>query len=184
MSKIGKKPITVPGNVEIKVADGIVSAKGAKGTLEFKPHPLMVIKLDGKTLTVERTSENNLDKSLHGLTRTIISNMIEGVSNGFTKKLEIQGVGYRAAMAGKSYQLSLGFSHPIMFDPPAGITLDIDKEKKNILIVSGVNKEIVGQVAANLRSLRVPEPYKGKGIRYLGEQIRRKAGKAAATAAK
>lgn len=184
MSRIGKQPIQIPAGVEVHLKDGDVSVKGPKGSLKFKPHPRIKLKIEDKNLIVERQSNDILDASLHGTTRTLIANMIEGVTKGFSKQMEIQGVGYRAQLQGKKLQLALGFSHPVEFPAPSGITFEIDKEKKNIIIISGIDKELVGQVAANLRSLRKPEPYKGKGIRYVGEVVRRKAGKAAVTAAK
>lgn len=184
MSRIGKQPITIPSGVEVHLTDGIISVKGSKGTLKFTHHPRMKVKIEDKTITVERTSEENLDRGLHGLTRTLIANMIEGVAKGYAKKLDIQGVGYRATMQGKNLSLTLGFSHPVSFPAPDGITFEIDKEKKNLITVSGIDKVLVGQVSSDLRGLRPPEPYKGKGIRYFGEVIRRKAGKAATAAAK
>lgn len=184
MSRIGKKPVEIPAGIEISVKDGVVTAKGPKGTLTFTPHKRMTVKVMEKTVVVERPGEEIMDRSLHGLTRTLIANMIEGVAKGFSKKLDIQGVGYRAQLQGKDLQLALGYSHPIAFPAPDGITFEIDKEKKNLLTVSGIDKALVGQVAADIRSLRKPEPYKGKGIRYFGEVIRRKAGKAATAAAK
>jgi large subunit ribosomal protein L6 len=184
MSRIGKQPIPIPSGVTIDLKNGVVTTKGPKGSLTFTPHQRIQIKVDGSTILVERKSDEILDRSLHGLTRTIIANMIHGVTQGFSKRLEIQGVGYRAQIQGKNLQLALGFSHPVDFSAPTGITFEIDKEKKNIITVSGIDKVLVGQVAANLRSLRKPEPYKGKGIRYVGEMVRRKAGKAATTAAK
>lgn len=184
MSRIGKQPIPIPSGVEIHLKDGKLSVKGSKGTLTFTPHPLVEIKVEGGIATVSRKSDERLDKSLHGLTRTLIFNMIEGVSKGFSKKLEIQGVGYRVTPQGKNLEFALGFSHPVLFKGPDGITFEIDKEKKNIFTVTGIDKALVGQVAANIRSLRPPEPYKGKGIRYFKEVIRRKAGKAATAAGK
>lgn len=184
MSRIGKQPITIPSGVEVHMKEGKMTVKGPKGTLVFNPHPRMQIKMESKQVLVERPSDGNLDRSLHGLTRTLVANMIQGVTDGFSKKLELHGVGYRAQIQGKKLQLAIGFSHPVDFPAPEGITFEIDKEKKNIITVSGIDKNLVGQVAANLRSLRKPEPYKGKGIHYLGEVIRRKAGKAATAAAK
>ncbi len=184
MSRIGKQLIDVPSGVQVTIASGIVTVKGSKGTLNFKPHGNIQVTIEGQQIKVARQSDENLDRSLHGLTRTLIANMIDGVAKGFAKKLEIQGVGYRAQLQGKNLQLSLGFSHPVNFPAPEGIIFEIDKEKKNIITVSGINKELVGQVASNLRGLRPPEPYKGKGIRYVGERVRRKAGKAATAAAK
>lgn len=184
MSRIGKNPVAIPSGVQVSVANGVVQVKGSKGTLNFTPHPRMTVSVEGQEVRVTRASDEILDRSLHGLTRTLIANMIEGVSKGFSKRLEIQGVGYRVAQQGKNLQLSLGFSHPVEFTAPEGITFEIDKEKKNIITVSGIDKIIVGQTAANIRGLRKPEPYKGKGIRYFGEVIRRKAGKAATAAGK
>lgn len=184
MSRIGKKPIPIPAGVEIKIQDGTVHVKGPKGTLTFAPHGLMEIKMAEGAVTVSRKSNGILDRSLHGLTRSLIANMIEGVTKGFSRKLEIQGVGYRAQISGNKLDLSLGFSHPVQFQAPAGIQFEMDKEKKNIITVSGIDKMLVGQTAAKLRGLRPPEPYKGKGIRYFGEKVRRKAGKAATAAAK
>lgn len=183
MSRIGKQPIAIPAGVEIKISEKTLHIKGPKGTLTFTPHPRMEVTNEAGQLVVKRMGEENLDKSLHGLTRTLLANMIEGITKGYTKSLEIQGVGYRAALQGKSLQLSLGFSHPVEFKAPEGINFEIDKEKKNIIYISGIDKTLVGQVAANLRGLKPPEPYKGKGIRYVGEVIRRKAGKAATAAA-
>ncbi|MEK7523448.1 MAG: 50S ribosomal protein L6 [Patescibacteria group bacterium] len=185
MSRIGKQPVTIPSGVEVTFKEGKLNVKGTKGTLVFAPHARVVIKIEDGKIIVERKSEEILDRSLHGLTRTLVANMVEGVTKGFFKKLEIQGVGYRAeVIAGKKLKLALGFSHPIEYTAKEGILFEIDKEKKNIITVSGIDKSLVGQVASELRGLRPPEPYKGKGIRYLGEQIRRKAGKAATAAAK
>lgn len=184
MSRIGKQPIAIPAGVEVKLAGRQINIKGPKGSLTFTPHEKIDIKMENSTLTVSRKGDEKLEKSLHGLTRTLVSNMIEGVTKGFAKSLEIQGVGYRVAMKEKNLELSLGFSHPVGFKAPEGITFEIDKEKKNIVTVHGIDKALVGLTAANLRSLRKPEPYKGKGIRYVGEIVRRKAGKAAAAAAK
>ena len=184
MSRIGKQPIELPSGVEVHVKDHEVTVKGSKGTLKLQAHKLMHVKVEGQKVLVERKTDGILDRSLHGLTRTLIANMVEGVTKGFVKKLEIQGVGYRVQIQGKKLQLALGYSHPIEFTAPEGIAFEIDKEKKNILFISGIDKAVVGQVAAEIRELRPPEPYKGKGIRYLGEKIRRKAGKAATAAAK
>lgn len=168
----------------MELKSGTLHVKGAKGTLHWTPHPRVGIKVGENEILVERKSDEILDRSLHGLTRTLVSNMIQGVTQGFAKKLEIQGVGYRANLKGKNLELALGYSHPVEFKAPEGITFEIDKEKKNIITVSGIDKSLVGQVAADLRSLRKPEPYKGKGIRYQGEVVRRKAGKAATAGAK
>ncbi len=182
MSRIGKLPITIPAGVTVDVKGTHVKVKGSKGELEFTFHPRANIQLDGSTLKVVRTSEEKIDKSLHGVTRTLLSNMIEGVSKGYSKQLEIQGVGYRAQMAGSKLTLFLGFSHPVEFVPPKGIQITIDPEKKNIITVAGIDKQLVGEVAAKIREYKKPEPYKGKGIRYVGEYVQRKAGKAAASA--
>lgn len=184
MSRIGKQPVPIPSGVTVDIKDGSVNVKGPKGTLSFSPHTRIDIKADGGNVLVSRKSDEMLDRSLHGLTRTLVANMIQGVTKGFSKQLEIQGVGYRVQLQGKNLQLALGFSHPVEFPAPAGINFEIDKEKKNIIIVSGIDKILVGQVAAEIRGLRPPEPYKGKGIRYVGEAVKRKAGKAATTAAK
>lgn len=182
MSRIGKLPITVPNGVTVDVKGTHVKVKGPKGELEFTFHPRVNIQLDGSTLKVVRDSEEKIDKSLHGVTRTLLSNMVEGVSKGFSKQLEIQGVGYRAQISGSKLTLFLGFSHPIEFMAPKGITITIDAEKKNILTVAGIDKQLVGEISAKIREYKKPEPYKGKGIRYVGEYVQRKAGKAAASA--
>jgi large subunit ribosomal protein L6 len=179
MSRIGRAPIEVPAGVTVTLGDeNKVTVKGPKGELVRICHKDMIIKLEGTTLTVERPSEDKLHKSLHGLTRTLINNMVLGVTEGFTKNLEINGVGYRAAKAGKNLNLSLGFSHPVIVEPPDGITLDAPAA--NRIIISGINKEAVGAMAAKIRGYREPEPYKGKGIKYEGEHVRRKVGKAGA----
>lgn len=184
MSRIGKQPIPIPAGVEVHMKDARISVKGPKGTLNFSPHARVQIKIDGQHVLVERKSDEPFDRSLHGLSRTLIANMIHGVTKGFSKQLEIQGVGYRIQLQGKNLQLALGFSHPVEFTAPEGISFEINKEKKNFFTVMGIDKTLVGQVAAQIRGLRPPEPYKGKGIRYVGEVIRRKAGKAATAAAK
>lgn len=184
MSRIGKQPIIIPSGVEVTVKNGEVAVKGPKGTLKFQPHQKIFVKVEDGKIIVERKSDEILDKSLHGLTRSTIANLVIGVVSGFIKKLEIQGVGYRVQLQDKKLQFSLGFSHPVEYVAPEGISFEIDKEKKNVISVIGIDKVMVGQVASNLRALRPPEPYKGKGIRYLGEIVRRKAGKAATTAAK
>jgi large subunit ribosomal protein L6 len=180
MSRIGKLPITVPNGVTVTINGVNVKVKGPKGELEFNFHPRAKIELDGSTLKVVRDSEEKIDKSLHGVTRTLLANMVEGVSKGFVKQLEIQGVGYRAQLAGSKLTLFLGFSHSIEFMAPKGIQITIDPEKKNIITVAGIDKQLVGEVSAKIREYKKPEPYKGKGIRYVGEYVQRKAGKAAA----
>ncbi len=179
MSRIGKLPITVPAGVEVKIGDNNeVTVKGKNGTLSRQLHADMIIKQEGDVITVERPSENKMHKSLHGLTRTLLNNMIVGVTDGFTKELEINGVGYRAAMQGKVLNLSLGYSHPVNFEAKEGVTIEVPAPNK--IIVKGANKEDVGATAAKIREFRQPEPYKGKGIKYSYEVIRRKEGKTGA----
>jgi len=176
MSRIGKLPVAIPSNVTVKVAESVVHVKGPKGELSQSILPVVSVKLeDGKAL-VERKGDDKPARSAHGLTRTLIANMVEGVTKGFRKSLEIQGVGYRAAKAGEKLNLSLGYSHPVVFEAPQGITLSVEGQNK--IHVDGIDKQQVGQVAAKIRALRAPEPYKGKGIRYEGEVIRKKLGKA------
>ena len=176
MSRIGIKPISVPAGVEVTVADGnVVTVKGPKGSLTKEFHKDMIIKCADGVITVERPSEDKLHKSLHGLTRTLVHNMVEGVTEGFAKKLEIVGVGYRAQKQGKKLVLSLGYSHPVEMEDPDGIETVLDGQ--NVIIVKGISKEKVGQYAAEIRAKRAPEPYKGKGIKYSDEVIRRKVGK-------
>lgn len=177
MSRIGKKPIQIPAGVDFKLEEGnLVTVKGPKGTLSQAFRPEIVIKKDGDTVTVERTSEEKLVKGLHGLTRTLVHNMVVGVSEGFSKKLEVQGVGYRAAKQGKQLVMNLGYSHQVTMDEIEGITIEVPGP--NEIIISGPDKQKVGQFAAEVREKRPPEPYKGKGIRYAGEYVRRKEGKA------
>ncbi len=177
MSRIGYSPITIPAGVDIKIeAENAVTVKGPKGTLSKKLHRDMIIEKNDNTLLVKRPSEDKEHKSLHGLTRTLINNMVIGVTEGFSKTLEINGVGYRAAKQGNKLNLTLGFSHPVEMDPPAGITIDVPQP--NQIVISGTDKQNVGQFAAQVREMRPPEPYKGKGIKYADEVIRRKEGKA------
>jgi len=176
MSRIGKLPITVPAGVTVKLDGHTMHVKGPKGELTRTLHHTMLIKVDGSTITVTRPSDEPLHKSMHGLTRTLIANMIEGCAKGYTKSLEITGVGYKAEPKPFGLQLALGFSHQIQVKAPAGIKLSAPQPTQ--VIIEGADKEKVGQVAAEIRSLRPPEPYKGKGIKYTGETIRRKAGKA------
>ncbi len=178
MSKIGKKPVIVPSGVKVDIKDGQISITGPKGNLSRLTHEDMTVALEGETIVVTRPSDNKKHRSLHGLTRSLIQNMVTGVNVGFTITLEINGIGYRAEMKGSLLELHLGFSHPIMFRAAEGVTLDV-VPKVNKIIVTGINKELVGSAAAEIRSLRPPEPYKGKGIKYDYETIRRKAGKAA-----
>ena len=177
MSRIGKLPVIVPAGVDVKIGDGEVSVKGPKG--ELRQHILaekVAISMRDGSLIVERRGEAKEHRAAHGLTRTLINNMIEGVSKGFRKSLEIQGVGYRASKAGEKVNLTLGYSHPVSFAPPKGITLSVEGTGK--IHVDGIDKQQVGQVAAEIRKLRPPEPYKGKGVRYEGEVVRKKLGKA------
>lgn len=176
MSRIGKKPIPVPQGVDIKIADNLVTVNGPKGQLEQEIHRDMIIKLEEGNLVVERPSDAKNHRSLHGLTRTLLSNMVEGVTKGFQRNLEMVGVGYRAAKQGNKLVLTIGYSHPVEVEPPAGIEIEVPAPTK--IAIKGANKQAVGQLAANIRAVREPEPYKGKGIRYEGEVIRRKAGKA------
>ncbi len=183
MSRIGKQPVPLTDNVEFNIgADNVVTIKGEKGTGSLRIHPDISVEMKEGEIVVTRSGDSKEHKSLHGLYRSLLNNMVEGVSKGYKKQLEIIGVGYRATFTNGVLELSLGYSHPIYFVPPDGIEIEVDtKSRKNpVVSISGINKELVGQVAAKIRSLRKPEPYKGKGIRYLGEQIRRKAGKSAA----
>lgn len=177
MSRIGKHPITVPAGVTVKVEDNFVSVKGPKGELSSQISKILKIEQKDGVITVTRPNDERESRSLHGLSRTLINNMIVGVTTGFSKSLEIQGVGYRAAMKGKAINFTLGFSHPVVMDPPAGITFEVPSP--SVIVVSGINKETVGAVAAEIRTIRPPEPYKGKGVRYTGEYVARKVGKAA-----
>lgn len=177
MSRIGKMPVEVPKGVDVKYAGGTLTVKGSKGQLTLDPHPEMKVTVDGTEIRVERPSDEKEHRSLHGLTRSLIANMVEGVTKGFSKTLEIIGVGYRADLKGKGITLALGFSHTIEYTPADGVTIECPNQ--TTMIVSGADKQKVGQVAAEIRSFRPPEPYKGKGIRYKGEHVRRKAGKTA-----
>ena len=177
MSRIGRAPITVPAGVTVTIADGnVVTVKGPKGTLTQTMHPDMIIKLEENVITVARPSEEKAHKSLHGLTRSLINNMVVGVTEGYSKELEVNGVGYRAAKQGKQLVMNLGYSHQVIMDEIEGITIDVPSPNK--IIISGPNKQVVGQFAAEVREKRPPEPYKGKGVKYVTEHIRRKEGKA------
>lgn len=177
MSRIGRIAVTVPAGVEVSIAEGnVVTAKGPKGTLVQTMHPAMIIRKEGNTVVVERPSDEKEHKSLHGLTRTLVNNMVVGVSEGYKKQLEIVGVGYRAAKQGNVLQLSLGYSHGISFEEKDGITFEVPNA--NSIIVHGADKQKVGQIAAQIREKRPPEPYLGKGVKYVDEVIRRKSGKA------
>lgn len=176
MSRIGRQPIVLPAGVTVTVGeDNLVTVKGPKGTLSEKISNLLTVKVEGNTVLVERSSEEKTDKSLHGLSRTLINNMVVGVTEGYSKKLEIIGVGYRAQKQGKTLVLNLGFSHVVNFEEKDGITFEVPDQ--TTVIVAGINKQMVGQVAAQIREKRPPEPYLGKGVKYAGEYIRRKAGK-------
>jgi large subunit ribosomal protein L6 len=176
MSRIGRLPIAIPTAVDISIDGRLVTVTGPKGTLSRTLHPDMTVTREDGTIVVTRPTEQKTHKQLHGLTRTLVNNMVVGVSDGYRKGLEITGVGYRAALNGRKLQLNLGYSHPIEIDPPEGISFEVETPTR--LAVVGIDKELVGQVAARVRSTRKPEPYKGKGVRYAGEQVRRKAGKA------
>ncbi len=177
MSRIGKMPVVLPKGVEVKQANGTLSVKGPKGTLELTAHRKMSVIIDDGEVRVERPSDDKEDRALHGLTRSLIANMVLGVTEGFAKTLEIVGVGYRAEVKGKNVTLTLGFSHTIDYKPADGVNLECPNQ--TTIVVSGIDKQKVGQVAADIRAFRPPEPYKGKGIRYQGEHVRRKAGKTA-----
>ena len=178
MSRIGRSPIPVPSGVEVAVADRHVTVKGPQGTLERDLPGEITVRQDDGTLLVERPNDERHNRALHGLTRSLVANMVAGVTNGFTKELEIVGVGYRATARGPNQlELALGFSHPVTVDAPGGISFEVPQPTR--IIVRGIDKELVGQVAANIRKIRKPEPYKGKGVRYAGERVLRKAGKAA-----
>lgn len=177
MSRIGKYPVNFDDKVQVSVANDVVTIKGAKTSLKYKLDKRITAKLDGKKVVLTRDGDSKESKSLHGLYKVLIQNAVNGVSQGFSKSLELHGVGYRANVQGKKLELSLGFSHPIHFDIPEGIEIKVDKQ--TTVVVNGADKALVGQVAAKIRSFRPPEPYLGKGVRYVGEVIRRKAGKSA-----
>ena len=177
MSRIGKKPIAIPAGVTVTIADGnLVTVKGPKGTATQQLNKNIIIRIDGDNVLVERPDETAESNALHGLTRTLVNNMVVGVTTGYEKRLEIVGVGYRAAKSGKTLTLNLGHSHPVTFEDTADITFEVPQS--DVVLVKGIDKQIVGQVAAEVRSKRPPEPYLGKGVKYAGERIRRKAGKA------
>jgi large subunit ribosomal protein L6 len=177
MSRIGRKPVAVPDAVTVAIAPGNIAVKGPKGELtQIYSQDMKVSQEDG-TILVARPTDRGEHRALHGLTRSLIANMVEGVTDGFEKRLEIQGVGYRAALKGKNLELALGFSHPVSIEAPAGIEFEVPQPTE--IIVRGIDKQLVGQVAADIRKRRKPEPYKGKGIRYKGEQVLRKVGKRA-----
>jgi large subunit ribosomal protein L6 len=177
VSRIGLMPIPLPKGVTVNIEGSTVQVKGPKGELVRTLNPEMQIKLEDNRLLVERPTDQRRHRALHGLTRTLVNNMVLGVSQGFTRKLEIEGVGYRAEMQGKNLVLNVGYSHPVVVEPPPGISFEVEKGTR-VLSVLGADKEMVGEMAARIRRIRPPEPYKGKGIRYQGEHVRRKAGKA------
>jgi large subunit ribosomal protein L6 len=177
MSRIGRKPIEVPDGVTVSVDPGAVSVTGPKGELSQVVDRDMKIALDDGVLTVERPTDRGPHRALHGLTRSLLANMVEGVTNGYEKRLEIQGVGYRARLQGKALELSVGYSHPVSVPAPEGIEFEVPQQTE--VIVRGIDKQLVGEIAARIRRVRPPEPYKGKGIRYAGEHVRRKVGKRA-----
>jgi large subunit ribosomal protein L6 len=178
MSRVGKRPVELPANTKVALQDTTISVEGAKGKLIKGLHPRMEIKIEGNQIQVKRPTDSNQDKSLHGLTRNIIFNMVKGVNEGFSKELEIRGTGYRGQVNGKELVLQLGFSHPVNFAIPDGITIEMPKPTQ--IVVKGIDKEKVGEAAAEIRSFYKPEPYKGKGIRYKDEYVRHKVGKAVA----
>jgi large subunit ribosomal protein L6 len=178
MSRIGRQPIEIPSDVDVQVgAEAVVTVKGPRGTLSRRLHPEMQVVREESTVRIERPSDEAFHRSLHGLTRTLIANMVEGVTNGFEKRLQIVGVGYRAAMKGKDLEVAVGYSHPVVVEAPEGIEFEVPTPTQ--IVVRGNDKEAVGQIAAAIRKIRKPEPYKGKGIRYENEYVRKKAGKAA-----
>ena len=175
MSRVGKLPITIPDGIQVEKKGDLIIVKGEKGLLQEKIHPDIQVAIEGNVVKVERPSNNNFHRSLHGLSRSLIQNMVTGLTDGYEKRLEIVGVGYRIEQKGKTLVLQLGYSHPIYFVPPEGIIIEIPAPTQ--IIVKGIDKQLVGQVAAKIRSFKPPEPYKGKGIRYIDEYVRRKAGK-------
>lgn len=177
MSRIGRLPVDIPGGVQVDVNGSNVRVKGPKGELQRVFSSLIGIKMENNQLEITRKSEDPAERALHGTTRAVLANMIHGVSKGFEVILEVEGVGYRAEMEGKNVALFVGYSHPVKIEPPAGVSFEVDTKTRQIKVL-GFDKELVGQIAANIRKVRPPEPYHGKGIRYLGERIRRKAGKA------
>ena len=178
MSRVGKRPITIPANTKVEIKGANISVKGPKGELVGNIHPRMKVEMKDNQITVNRPSDSKEDKSLHGLTRNLIFNMVKGVNEGFSKELEIRGVGFRAQTSGKALNLQLGFSHPVSFTIPEGISVELPKPTE--IIIKGIDRQKVGEVAAKIRSFYSPEPYKGRGIRYKGEYVRHKVGKAVA----
>jgi len=183
MSRIGKQPVQIPSGVKVQVADGKVRVEGPKGKLEMSPHPAMAVKLDEKTkaIVVTRPDDERLNRSLHGLTRSLIANMVEGVTKGYEKRLKIEGIGYQARIDKKALVLTVGYANAVTMTPPAGVTVELTDPTS--IVIKGADKQAVGQFAAEVRKVRKPEPYKGKGIRYDNEQVRRKEGKSFASGA-
>ncbi|MPY68338.1 50S ribosomal protein L6 [Deinococcus sp. SDU3-2] len=182
MSRIGKQPIAVPSGVTVSAEGGVFRAKGPRGELTVPYNPALTIATEGDQLLVTRPSDRQEHRALHGLTRTLVANAVKGVSDGFTINLELRGVGYRAKLAGKNLEMTIGYSHPVVIEPPAGVTFTVPEPTR--IDVSGIDKQLVGQVAANVRKVRKPDAYHGKGVRFVGEQIALKAGKAGATGGK
>jgi large subunit ribosomal protein L6 len=180
MSRIGKKPVVIPKGVTVNVAGSHISVKGPKGELRHTLHHELTVAVDGGQISITRPSDQKKHRALHGLTRSLVNNMVEGVTNGFTKRLEIQGVGYKAEATASGVRLLVGYSHPVEYAAPTGVRIEV--ESPTTMRIEGIDKQAVGQVAAEIRKVRPPEPYKGKGIRYQGEHVRRKAGKAGAKA--
>jgi large subunit ribosomal protein L6 len=178
MSRVGRAPITLPKGVELQVAENTVKVKGPMGTLDVEISPRISVKVEDGVVTMERPTDHRNDRAQHGLARSLVANAVAGVSGGFQKNLEIQGVGFRCQMKGSALELSVGYSHPVVITPPEGVTIQAPEPTK--ISVSGIDKQLVGQVAANIRAVRPPDHYHGKGVRYAGEQVRLKAGKAAA----
>ena len=175
MSRIGKKPIEIPAGVDVQIDGTLITVKGPKGTLSRNVHPNMIVEKDGNTITVSRPNDDKMNRSLHGLTRTLINNMVVGTNESYKKELEVNGVGYRCEVKGNVLTLKIGYSHDVVMTAPEGVTIEVPNPNK--VVVSGPDKQVVGQFAANIREKRPPEPYKGKGIKYSTEVIRRKAGK-------
>jgi large subunit ribosomal protein L6 len=179
MSRIGKQPITIPAKVDVKINGNEVTVKGPRGELNDSFNPELTIKLEDGQVMVERPTDQRHHRALHGLTRALLQNMVTGVSDGFRKELQIEGVGYQAGMQGNNLELKVGLSHPVVIEPPENVTFDVPKDSRGrVIIIEGISKQVVGQTAAEVREWRPPEPYKGKGIRYADEYVRRKAGKA------
>jgi large subunit ribosomal protein L6 len=178
LSRVGKLPIPIPEGIQVNKKEDVISIQGKNGVLEHRIHPAIKVEIESGLIRVMNTSQNRIHRSLHGLTRSLLQNMIIGLTKGYEIRLEIVGVGYRAEIKGKTLTLQLGYSHPIYFVPPSGIILEVPVP--NSIVIKGIDKQLVGQVASKIRSFRPPEPYKGKGIRYVGEYVRKKAGKATA----